>query len=1279
MVFFELEPKDISELNDADLRELVARLCEAELAKYDISPYFVSWGGAQEAPDGGLDVSVVDSGKNIDAGFIPRANTGFQVKKHSMGKASCKKEMLDKNKSLKPVIASFADKKGAYIIVSGKDDCSDKMLNDRLQGMQEAIQDLANGENLHFDFYGRDRLASWLRTYPSVSLWVRDRLGKTLSGWRTFTSWTQIPKNYRDEYLIDNELCFIDKSKRSVTPVSRVDGINLIRGKLRKDGSVVRLNGLSGVGKTRFAQALFEEKVGEGALSRSNVIYADIGEEVEPTASQLVSYLSGKNYSAYVVLDNCPPNVHRSLQKQVDQQKAKLSLLTIEYDISDDQPEHTDVFYLEPSGEETVTELIQLRFPRLGWANANKITMFSGGNPRLAIALSNRVVSDETLSSFTDDDLFQRLFSQKKPMDIGLLESAEILSLVYSFNISRDKYNNELSTLEDISGIERRKLYRNHKELLRRQVSQQRGEWRAILPHALANRLAKRAFENISPEDINDEILKKENIRLFKSCARRVAYLHDCEAACHLASTWVQSGAVLGDLLNCEDDQLKLYEYLVSVVPDEVLRLIEKASLDDARFSSKVKNHFSFFVHLLRVLIYQKGFFERSIVILLKLARYDHAGLSGFNQAERQLTDIFSLRFSGTEASPKQRQKFLRSLIKPSKPEDQKIADKLLKAALKTSNWSSHYYGGVDHGAHARNEGWEPTTAEDKLDWYEGFIAILKLLLQSDDVLTRNHARNLLSEHFHGLWVLAGCFDYLEELITEEIYKSDWVEMWISIKCVLNNNQTDLTSESYKKLVSLEKRTAPSDICSKIEAYAFISAWEYRKMEGAPADVEKEDVLFDAYGEMIISLGKRAATEKQCLENLSHKIWRNKSGSLYFLGVGLAKGSDDIQSTFTFLLDLLNQYNNEINPVLLKGFISTVYEIDTILAQSLLNQAYEKAELRASFVELLMVLPMSSFVIEQLQRAANSGDIEAKNFSGIASCCSTAIDDNGLIKLAKKLNELDSGCFVVLDILGRRLHPYREKGYIPDKRLYSIGRLAIVKSISIPQQKIDKQKINQFSWHLDRYFSENAPLEEIHEIIQALYDSANSDNYNNNDLQKNYIDHLIQRFPNKLLDYVFERQDKEITFKRLFNNLSSVNESSLNKISTDHLINWCGKDQEKIKIAANTISYLPPYDTFGSSQEERVLSQHTFVLLDLADDKTKIVKIIFKHVLPNVWSGSRAEVAENRLSIMEALLEHPSKEVRESVASNIIEIQKIIGEEKKWETERNREKEQRFE
>lgn len=223
-----------------------------------------------------------------------------------MGKAVCTKEMLEKG-SVKPVIANLVSKKGAYIIVSGKDDCSDRMLSERLLGMRKAVEGLTDKDDLLLDFYGRDRLATWLRQHPGVALWVRSRLGKSLSGWTPFGRWAATPPDQDDEFLLDAHPCVIDANSQEKEPMAIADGIRLTRERLRGAGSTVRITGLSGVGKTRFAQALFETDVGEDALPAANVIYVDLGDDISPTASEFVSYLIANDFTAYVVLDNCPP------------------------------------------------------------------------------------------------------------------------------------------------------------------------------------------------------------------------------------------------------------------------------------------------------------------------------------------------------------------------------------------------------------------------------------------------------------------------------------------------------------------------------------------------------------------------------------------------------------------------------------------------------------------------------------------------------------------------------------------------------------------------------------------------------------------------------------------------------------------------------------------------------------------------------------------------------------------------------------------------------------
>ena len=54
MIFFELEAADISALNDADLRELVARLSEAELIQRGISSSCVLGAAPKRHPMVGL-------------------------------------------------------------------------------------------------------------------------------------------------------------------------------------------------------------------------------------------------------------------------------------------------------------------------------------------------------------------------------------------------------------------------------------------------------------------------------------------------------------------------------------------------------------------------------------------------------------------------------------------------------------------------------------------------------------------------------------------------------------------------------------------------------------------------------------------------------------------------------------------------------------------------------------------------------------------------------------------------------------------------------------------------------------------------------------------------------------------------------------------------------------------------------------------------------------------------------------------------------------------------
>jgi len=185
---FEITADDIALLNDDDLRSLVARLCESEARLRSLPTSCVTWGGNQTAADGGLDVRVAFSTGTAIEGFVPKAATGFQVKKPDMPHSAIIEEMRPDG-VLRAVIHQLADQSGAYIIVSSKGSTSDTALRNRREAMAEAVKDLPNRSSLTLDFYDRTRLATWLRDHPGLIPWVRARVGKAISGWSSYGPW----------------------------------------------------------------------------------------------------------------------------------------------------------------------------------------------------------------------------------------------------------------------------------------------------------------------------------------------------------------------------------------------------------------------------------------------------------------------------------------------------------------------------------------------------------------------------------------------------------------------------------------------------------------------------------------------------------------------------------------------------------------------------------------------------------------------------------------------------------------------------------------------------------------------------------------------------------------------------------------------------------------------------------------------------------------------------------------------------------------------------------
>ena len=134
---------------------------------------------------------------------------------------------------------------------------------------------------------------------------------------------------------------------------------------------------------------------------------------------------------------------------------------------------------------------------------------------RIARYLAKTIDKDESIGTLRSEEMFKRLFFQNNKENQDLLDVGRICSIFISFNIelNKDDYNNELNILGRIIGKSPVELIRYANELNKRQIVQKRGNMRAVLPHAISNRLADELLSTFPEEVVINEIKKFKEIR----------------------------------------------------------------------------------------------------------------------------------------------------------------------------------------------------------------------------------------------------------------------------------------------------------------------------------------------------------------------------------------------------------------------------------------------------------------------------------------------------------------------------------------------------------------------------------------------------------------------------------------------------------------------------------------------------------------------------------------------------------------------------------------------
>jgi len=1261
----EITGDDIAALGDDDLRALVARLCEAEVRKRGLPSSAVTWGGAQEAADGGVDVRVSLAAGTVIDGFILRPACGFQVKKADMSAGDIAGEMRPKG-TLRPAIQDLADKNGAYIIVSGNGSTADEPLRRRRDAMTAAVSDITNGGALAVDFYDRTRITTWLRDHPGLVPWAREKAGRPITGWQSYGSWANPAEGIDGEYLADDAARIRTGTGDRDQGVSAVEGIQRLRERLGQPRTSARLVGLSGVGKTRLVQALFDDRVGTNALNPALAIYTNLGDGPDPSPVAMLSALIANGSRAIVVVDNCPPDLHRRLTETAATAGSQVSVLTVEYDIREDQPEGTQVFEMEPSSIDMTEKLVRRRFPALSQVDAQQIAEFSGGNARVAIALAGTVQRGESVSGLADEELFKRLFHQNHQPDAELLRAAEACSLVYSFDGEETEGEGELAQIGKLTGQDAAVLFPSVAELHRRDLVQARSIWRAVLPHAVANRLAKLALQNIPPGMIQKHLVTEAPDRIKRSFSRRLGYLHDSAETQRIVAGWFGVGGILGDVAEMDELHAEMFGNVAPVAPEAVLTALERAARGpkkDHLFARRDK-----FVRLLRSLAYDPVLFERCAELLAAFAVRDEDGAK--SDSAKALTSLFFIYLSGTHATIEQRLRVMEGLIRSDDPKRQALGLEALQHLLRTSHFTSSY--DFQFGSRSRDHGYHPNFPQVQA-W---FAAVLRSAepIGLSALPVSEAVRRIVGQSFRGLWTSAGVYADLERVGHAWGFQFHWRDGWIGARQTLKYDGKGIEAGARKRLITLEQQLRPKDLIQKVQSVVLSRTHGGVDLEEYEEDDPDAGRSYERTEALAEKLGEEVAADEATLGKLLPDLILG-SGKLISFGAGLALGSPAPRETWDAIVSAYAAAPADRRSAqLLKGFLRKLAATDHDLVGKLLDDAVEHVVLGASFPEFQCSVPIDANGVERLRRSLARGVAPIGYFNCLAWGRShEPISVKDLKDLVERIGARSGGNRVALEIIFFRLHSDKDAKRAHEPETIEAGRAALAQLTFV---KNDQREDHELGLVVTACLADASGETAAATLCQSLKVAAEADEtqiWHHHDL----LEALCRVQPRVVLETLFGGNEKERRASALMMRWFGEHRGNpLDAMPEEAMIAWCDEEpRTRFITMASVVSYL-------RGSEEQAASQWSDIALTLlrrAHDPVAVARIFVERFRPGSWSGSRAAILEGRKGLLTELEGHRDARVAAFARDEGPRLALEIDEERRWEAEQDRQTDERFE
>jgi hypothetical protein len=846
-----------------------------------------------------------------------------------------------------------------------------------------------------------------------------------------------------------------------------------------------------------------------------------------------------------------------------------------------------------------------------------------------------------------------------------LLEAAEALALVYSFDGEATTGDGaELPFVAGLARLEVRALCRAAAELKRRGIVQSRGRWRAILPQPVANWLAKRALQDLSPIEVADAFWRCGNPRLLKSFTHRLSYLHDSADAQRIAASWFAPDGPLADLSVMAQTwaapRIDLVRHLAPVDPTSALDLIERYVMGSApeQILAATQSNRPAFMSLLRKLAWFPHYFRRAALCMSRLFQADLAKGESIHQG--YLEELFWPWLSGAQAGPHERLSVVQELLAlPDRP-SQDAGMIALRGMLTGGHFTSSH--DFSFGGHPIDYGWSPKTAADYHDWYGGALAIATRLALSGSP-QRGTARHTVAEHFRSLWCFGCVFDQLEEAVLAIGTQEHWPEGWLAVRETLALDRERMEPGLIARLASMEERLAPAGLRDRLRSYVLTEAYKIAETACWETDAQYSQahaaVVDEARG-----LGQEAGRSLDRFDGDWPELFGPGAHQAGWFGEGLAEAAVDLARTWADLLERYRATDGERrNPSLLGGFLRTAALKDKAKVHDLLDAAVRDPLLGPDFPYLQASVGVDEDGARRLVASIESGLAPPRIYGNLALGRTTeATPSAALSRIVLGIAGLPDGRGVAVEILHMHFHVGRGTQSVWDPLLIDSGRRLLA---SYPLDQVKHHGAYELAEIATVCLSDSESATEAKDLCRRIFDATTTGRASWLNLER-VIKTLFALQPLVALDCWFAggQDERRRYYVHFFSGRKDRN--PLNVVPSPLLLEWAKVDSDN--RFPRLAGIIPAFE-----QEDGVArwSEAALALLSAGPDRAAVLRGLATQLYPRVFSGSLADILDRRRPLFQEFLADDDPAVRQVARETDDLLQQEISSERLREVNRD--------